>query len=179
MDILLDPTRFNIEQMKQMNMWPPGDIAGLGVLPYIKRLKANNLRVLDVGVGKGENASYLLEHTQTTVKGETKIEKLHGLRFGEEDNDVLEQNMKAPWFDRFELGYPKDMQFDVICINSQGGDLDKNLKEFYNMLKSGGIYCGNDHALPHVKEALHKFRRTVKIGELIHVARGNWFWYRR
>lgn len=187
MNLLMDPTRFGVEQLKQMGMWPPGDIAGLGLLPYIKRIKANDLKFLEVGVGKGENASYILENTQPDVRGNCKISTYYGMYANSESetekefDDVLQNNMKAPWFDRFRLGFTWDDKdkFDIVCVNSHCENLDFQLNLNYNYLKSGGIYCGNDHALVHVKEALNKFRRDKKIGELIHVSRGSWFWYKR
>ena len=174
-NVLMNPDLFTVEQQKQMGIWPPSDIVCHGVFPYIKRLKEENLRILDVGVMKGENAYHML-----SLDEKKKIKKIYGVISQAEGdpNDyesILKKNMKGQ--DRFSLDYV-NQQCNVVCVHANS-DLYNNLKKYYPLLKHNGIFCGNEHHLTHVKEALSKFRREVKIGTPIMVSNGCWMWYKR
>ena len=170
---MLNPDFFTVEQNKEMGMWPPSDIAGVGVAPYVNRLKKDEVLVLDVGVKKGDNAVYLLEKCpKVTVYG-VEIDS----RDQPEITEVRTKNLKDNI--RYFNSWNGDISFDVVCIDASLSELDSNMKTFYNKLKSGGIFCGNEHHLTHVKEALGKFRRESKIGTPIHIANGAWFWIKR
>jgi hypothetical protein len=177
LDLLLNPDLFSIEQAKGMGMWPPSDIVAHGILPYIKRMKHNNIHVLDVGVMKGENAMYLLE------KDEGKIDEVYGIesfasgKSVPEYEKLLHENTKNE--SRFVL-WDNSISgpFDVVCIHSNSA-IEDALPLYYNMVKSNGIFCGNEHHLPHVKDALFKFRREAKIGTPINVSNSCWFWWKR
>ena len=174
-NVLMNPDMFTIDQSKQMGIWPPSDIVAHGVFPYIKRLKEENLRVLDVGVMKGENVYHML-----SLDDNKKIKKIYGVISQSEGdpNDyesVLKKNMENQ--DRFSLGYT-NQHCNVVCINAHS-DIYDNLHKYYKVLKHNGIFCGNEHHLTHVKEALSKFRREVKIGTPIMVSNGCWFWVKR
>lgn len=176
--MLLDPTQFSITQSKEMGMWPPGDIAGIGIWPYVKRLRETNLSILDVGVMKGENVYYLLDKDT-----DNKIEKIYGVvsydqqRKQEFENyeTILKKNTDG--LARFSLDYT-GQPCHVVCIHADS-ELDTNLEKYYSVVKSNGIFCGNDHQLPRVKEALSSFRRKNKIGTPIMIANGCWFWIKR
>lgn len=171
---IMNPDLFTVEQQKQMGIWPPSDIVSHGVWPYIKRLKEENLRVLDVGVMKGENAIHLLSLDESK-----KIKKVYGVISYTEDKkeyeSVLKKNVEG--LDRFSLDY-NNQNCNVICINAYS-DLYNNMKKYYPLLKQNGIFCGNEHNLTQVKEALSKFRREAKIGTPIMVSNGCWMWYKR
>lgn len=174
LDFTIDPNLFSIEQAKSMGMWPPGDVVAYGIMPYVGRMKVDKVKVLDVGVMKGENAYIMLE-----LDKNQKIEKIFGVEINTNEGfeKLVRENLKGE--DRFALWDGEVHEgFDVVCINSQT-PLDEVLPLYYNMVKSNGIFCGNDHALPHVKDALHKFRRDTKIGTPISVSRGSWFWWKR
>lgn len=174
MTLTMDPELFSIAQAKEVGLWPPGNIVAHGVLPYILRLKTNNLAILDVGCMKGENAIYMLEKDT-----KLKIEKIYGIVSVEEGKqdykDILKQNTKDNT--RFTLNY-KDQPVDVVCIHSQS-DLDNTLEKYYDKVKSHGIFCGNEHGTIRVREALGRFRRNKKIGTPINVSNDCWFWYKR
>lgn len=176
--MLLDPTQFSITQSKEMGMWPPGDITGIGIWPYVKRLKEQNLRVLDVGVMKGENAVFLLEKDT-----DNKIKKVYGVvsydqqRKQEFENyeSILKKNTDG--LARFSLNY-SGQSCHVVCVHSNS-ELDVNLEKYYTAVKSNGIFCGNEHDQSRVKDALTNFRRKNKIGTPIMISNGCWFWIKR
>lgn len=175
---MLNPDLFTIEQSKQMGTWPPSDIVSHGIFPYLKRLKEENLRVLDVGVMKGENAIHLL-----SLDDKNKIKKVYGVvSYSDEKKEefkeyetILKKNVENQ--SRFSLEYT-NQHCNVVCIHAHS-DLYNNLNKYYKLLKHGGIFCGNEHHLTHVKEALAKFRREIKIGTPIMVSNGCWFWIKR
>jgi len=175
---MLNPDLFTIEQSKQMGTWPPSDIVAHGIFPYVKRLKEENLRILDVGVMKGENAYHML-----TLDEKNKIKKIYGVvSYSDEKKEefaeyetILKKNMENQT--RFSMEYT-NQHCNVVCIHAHS-DLYNNLNKYYKILKHNGIFCGNEHNLTHVKEALVKFRRETKIGTPIMVSNGCWFWIKR
>lgn len=176
--MLLDPTQFSITQSKEMNMWPPSDLAGIGIWPYIKRIKEYNIRVLDVGVMKGENAYYLLDKDiNNKIKKVYSVVSYDQQRKQEFENyeTILKKNTDG--LARFSLNY-SGQSCHVVCVHADS-ELDINLEKYYSAVKSNGIFCGNEHHLPRVKEALTNFRRKNKIGTPIMIANGCWMWYKR
>jgi 2-polyprenyl-3-methyl-5-hydroxy-6-metoxy-1,4-benzoquinol methylase len=171
----MNPELLSITQSKEMGVWPPGDAVFVkGIYPYIKRLKIESVKVLDVGCMKGEISSYLLELDETE-----KIKKIDlVISGGEKDFEkVLAENIKG----QSKLSIIKEAsdEYDVVMINANAKNLDKTMRKYYSKLKSNGIFCGNDHNSPRVKEALSSFRREDKIGTPILVTNGSWFWYKR
>lgn len=165
----LDPEFFTIQQNKEMGLWPPADIVGPGVYPYINRMKRDKLRVADVGVMKGENAYFLLEKCP-------KIVHYFGIVSGGKDEyqELLKENVKDP---RFKI-VQEEKYLDVVCLNAAIPELDKALDKWYDRLKNEGILCGNEHHLTSVKEALGIFRKKNKNIPLF-VAKGSWFIIKR
>lgn len=166
----MNPDEFTIPEKKAMGMWPPGDLVTLGLFPYIFRLKTDNLQILEVGVGKGENVYSLL-----TLDENRKIATYWGISY-DKDTTILKKNVEG--LDRFQLN-PPEIMFDVVCMDSEVKNLSKRMSDYYKRVKSNGIFCGNNHADTKVKEALHTFRRRDRIGTPILISRGSWFWNKR
>lgn len=176
---MFNPDEFSITQSKAFGIWPPSDIIAHGLYPYIHRLKASSVKVLDVGIMKGEGATFLLERDFGR-----KIEKVYGIKSYDPSmtsesiqkiEKLLQENVAGNT--KISLEYD-DSPVDVVCIHANS-DLDNVIEKYYNALNSNGIFCGNEHHLPRVKESLHKFRRKNKIGTPIMVSNGSWFWYKR
>lgn len=179
--MMINPEFATIEQKKQFGIWPPSDMAAHGVWPYIQRLKKPTVNILDIGAMLGENACYLLDQDAGPKK---KIEHIYCIHsFGSsilpEDQttirSVFDVNTKGR--DRVSVLYPKN-KLDVVCVHHKS-NLDKALNDYYDSLLPNGIFCGTEHGLVEVKEALGRFRRNKKIGTPINVSNGCWFWYKR
>lgn len=172
----LNPELLSITQSKQMGIWSPGGLPSFGVTPYIKRLKKPKIRILDVGVRRGENAYHLFESDRFF-----KIERICGVRYEGEDHfdSLIKENVKD-WNDRFFLDF-KECKFDVVCINTDTNEkeLDSMMNLYYDAVESGGIFCGNNHSTVKTKEALGRLRRTKKIGIPVNVSFDSFFWYVR
>lgn len=183
MTLLMDPELFTINQCKEMSMWPSGDVTGVGLWPYIKRMKEQSVTILDVGVMKGENAFYLFDkdtHPENKKIGKIfafidysdEFRKDHPPEFLVEYEKVIGENIKNE--PRFSFNYQNETA-DVLCINSKSR-FGLNLRKFYDKLRLGGIICGNDHQSTNVKVALSDFRRECKIGTPISISHGYWYW---
>lgn len=171
----MNPELLSITQSKEMGIWAPGSLSSFGVLPYIKRLRKPKIRILDVGVEKGENAFLLFDSDKNN-----KIEQIVGVKYNDKYDILLEINMK-PYKERFSLELD-DSKFDVVCINTTDTtkeELDKAFEKYYDRVNSNGIFCGNNHSQVRVKESLSHLRRTKKIGIPINVSFDNFFWYVR
>lgn len=172
--MFMNPELLSIIQSKEMGLWAPGNFSSFGVMPYIKRLKKPKIKILDVGVQKGENAYFLFESDR-----DNKIEKIVGIKYDETFDSLLEENLKN-YKERFSLELD-DSKFDVVCINTDTTkeNLDKVFDLYYDKVNSNGIFCGNNHSQVKVKDALSLLRRTKKIGIPINVSFDNFFWYAR
>lgn len=173
--MLMNPELFSITQSKEMGLWPPGDAEHVkGIYPYIKRFKADKVKVLDVGCMKGEISVYMLELDESG-----KIKKIDLISSGGDKafEPVLQENIKSN--SKLKVLTETEDEYDIVMVNSDSKNLDKTLRKYYSKLKSNGIFCGNNHGASKVKEALVKFRREDKIGTPINVANGSWFWYKR
>lgn len=172
--MFMNPELLSITQSKEMGLWAPGNFSSFGILPYIKRLKKPKIKILDVGVQKGENAYFLFESDR-----DNKIEKIVGIKYDETFDSLLEENLKN-YKERFSLELD-DSKFDVVCINTDTTkeNLDKVFALYYDKVNSNGIFCGNNHSQVKVKDALSLLRRTKKIGIPINVSFDNFFWYAR
>lgn len=167
----MNPELLSITQSKELGIWAPGNLSSFGVLPYIKRLKKPKIRILDVGVDRGENAFLLFDSNRGN-----KIEKIVGIKYSDEFDSLLEINLKD-YEERFSLELD-DSKFDVVCINTGTSkeNLDKVFDMYYDRVNSNGIFCGNNHSQIYVKESLSKLRRNKKIGIPINVSFDNFFW---
>lgn len=168
--MFLNPENFSITQSKEMGLWPLSDLCADSMYPYIKRMP-EKVNILDVGTMKGENAVRFIE-----LDVKNKIDTIFSIKTCDDYDDLVEKNLKSH-YGKVIMMDPKE-PVDIVCINSKT-DLDKTLKMYYNLAKSNGIFCGNNHSDTKVKEALTKFRRENKIGTPISIAHDCWFWYRR
>lgn len=168
--MMLDPNTFTIDQSKNMGLWPTPDLCATSMYPYIKRM-SNKVNVVDVGTMKGENAVRFIE-----LDMNNKIDTIFSIKTCDDYDDLMEKNLKAH-YGKVIMMDPKE-PVDLVCINSKT-DLDKTLKKYYDLVKSNGIFCGNNHSEEKVKQALIKFRRENRIGTPISVAHDCWFWYKR
>ena len=167
--MILNPELFSITQSKEMGIWPPSDLCANSMSPYIKRMP-EKVSILDVGTEKGENAYRFME-----LDVKNKIDTIYTIGTTNEYDDLVSKNISA--FDKIKFSEPKD-PVDLVCIHSKT-DLDKTLNMYYSFVKSGGIFCGNNHSEEKVKQALTKFRREKRIGTPISIAHDIWFWYVR
>lgn len=175
--MIMNPELFTVKQNKEMGLWPPSDIVGPGIAPYIKRIKKEKVRVLDVGIMKGENAVYLIENCPNArVYG---INEGNPPEYADAPEYAAAQKENLEGLERYWNKWDDDVVFDVVCINAKLVPLDNYMDLYYNKLSSNGIFCGNEHHLMPVKEALVKFRKKNKIGTPIQVSNGCWFWIKR
>ena len=171
--MILDPTLFSITQSKEMGLWPPSDTTSHGIIPYMKRMKSQELIVLDVGIMKGENSYHLIESVPN-------IKTVYGIISYEDGfahdgyEDLVKRNLTGN--EKFSLDYD-DREVDVVCFHHNANP--NVLSKYYEKLKSNGIFSGSEHSLTKVKEFLSKFRRGNKIGTPINVSNGCWFWVKR
>ena len=172
---MLDPDLFEIKQLKAMGMWPASTMTSRGIIPYINRIRKDRVKVTVVGDTKGDTTVDLLENCP-------KIFRVYVVNnYGEDESSqnykkLFETNTQEY---KDKIKYKSDRESDVVCIDLSACT-SENLKLYYELVKSGGIFCGNGHQYVPVKDELSKFRREVKIGTPIQVSnRTIWFWYKR
>ena len=168
--MFLNPELFSITQSKEMGIWPPSDLSASVMMPYIRRMPTQ-VNVLDVGTEKGENVFRFIE-----LDVKNKIDTIYTIKTSKEYDELVDTNLKNH-YGKVVFAVPVD-PVDIVCVNSKT-DLDTTLKQYYRLVKTNGIFCGNNHADERVMKALSKFRRENKIGTPISVALDTWFWYKR
>lgn len=170
-----DPDFFEISQLKTMGMWPASTMTSRGIIPYVNRIRKDKIKITVVGDLKGDTVLDLLENCP-------KIFRLYVVNQYSDDEKsqtykkLFETNTKEF---ASKIRHKSDKESDVVCID-QSACTSENLKLYYPLVKSGGIFCGNGHEYVPVKDELNKFRREVRIGTPIQVSnRAVWFWVKR
>lgn len=168
--MLGDPDLFPIEHLRPMGMWPQVTMTSRGIIPYIKRIKSDKVKITIVGDSKGDSIVDILESCPNVFriyainKEDTKYSKL------------FEQNIQNF---KNKIKFLSDRESDVVCIDGSMCSPEA-LESFYDLVKPNGIFCGNCHEDVSVKDALNTFRRNKRIGTPIQVSnRTVWFWYKR
>lgn len=169
--MFLDPENFTIAQRKEFGMWPDANMISQAMIPYVKRIRSDNVSVLISGDKKGENIVDFVEN----VKKITSITTLNK-DSTEDEKKVFAENTKN--ISIISCDIIKE-PVDIVCV-ADNACTEENLTLIYEAVKHGGIFCGNGHETTKVKEELTKFRRNTRIGTPIMIAnRAVWFWYKR
>lgn len=163
---MIDPDQLTITEKKTMGLWPPQDSMAVTIAPYIRRMRGDDVDVLDIGVGAGENLAYLDENVENIVR-------FYGLSHDNKYEDLLLKNLDH--IKRVDRTY-NAQEVAVVLVNMTPETTPGLLAQYYSKVKKGGYFVGDNHDQPYVKEALSKFRRESKIGTPIQVAKTTWFW---
>lgn len=177
-----DPEFFNIDQCKEMGMWPFTFLSAYAMVPYIKRMPVDREIVgVEVGVLKGESSYVLLEECPN-------ITKLYGIDFYKAHTDyetvrtqesmdqyktIAEKNLET-FKDRFELKVmeshkaaktfrKESLDFVLLDGDHTSDGIKRDLKEWYPKIKTGGYIFIHDTHIPHVHDAIKFFKDENKI----------------
>jgi hypothetical protein len=170
-----DPDFFEIDQLKGMNMWPASTMTSRGVIPYVKRMRTDKVKVTVVGDFRGDTVRDILDSCPNVFRVYV-VNQYADDEKSQAYKSLFESNTKMY---KDKIRYKSDRESDLVCIDQSACTSD-NLALYYKLVKSGGIFSGNGHEYVPVKDELNKFRREVKIGTPIQVSnRAVWFWYKR
>jgi hypothetical protein len=169
-----NPEFFEIEQLKAMGMWPNSTMISRGIIPYVNRLRNDKIKITIVGDIKGESTYDILENCPKVFHVHTVND--FNIEDGELYKNLFTANIKSH---KEKVKFRDDRESDVVCIDQRVCSVE-NLVKYYELTKSGGIFCGNGHEITNVKEQLGLFRRQVKIGTPIMISnRSVWLWIKR
>ena len=191
---LNNPEYFDIDQLKQSNMWPFTFLPAYGMIPYINRMRGDIVGI-EIGVLKGETSYVLLDSCPN-------IKKLYGidryLPYKDIDLDrtaedmenyenIAKKNLKS-FSDRFEFvkADSRDISdkfenesVDFILIDSEHTEenLMSELSLYYPKLKKAGIMFGHDSNIKVVSDTVKKFKSENKIRVPLQYSKNFiWFW---
>ena len=176
----MDPDYFTIQQLKEMGMWPNGNMVSAGLIPYIRRLAGDEKKILFVGNKNGEDVLEFLRllPSDVSVTTVTLGENM------EQHKQVFEANKKLNEYGPISPNRLHEYQsdtviasetFDVVIIDNVFDD--EIMNKYYAALKPLGIMAGNSHDQQQMKETLVEFRKPNKISVPISVAFQHiWFW---
>lgn len=168
--MLGDPDFFDVPTLKQMNLWPSDKMVAKELTPYIRRIKKSNVKILEIGIKKGDNVVYFLENLNC-------IEVIHGINPNTQYDEVLKKNT-SPLGDKFKLVDNPDDNYDVLIYDGDS-NLELLFEKYYPLLPQRGIISGNEHDKLHVKASLKTYRRKNKITAPLHISSGTvWHWFK-
>jgi predicted O-methyltransferase YrrM len=99
-------------------------------------------------------------------------------------------NLLYPYMDKIELlemdattaaSYIPDQSLDYIFIDGDHSysAVVRDLDNYWDKVKTGGIFAGHDWNLPAVNQAVNEFRQKNNITNEIRFTQSNvWFWYK-
>jgi hypothetical protein len=180
----MNPDYFTIEQMKQTGLWPQAHKPAYAMIPYIKRMRGENIVGIEVGVLKAENMNILLTECPNikklygvdNYKPHTDYETIRTVEDMEHYERIANENLKD-FTDRCEIliddssvaakSFEKESA-DFILID---GDHTKegvkaHLSEFYPVLKKGGMLFIHDFQMglaQGLTDGVKEFREENKI----------------
>lgn len=187
-----------IAEYKEQGKWPFDFISAKGLVSVINDLSSRldrNVVGLEIGICKGENIVHFLEQTN-------RIDKIHcidpylpymdwvGPVTQEDMNLWYEITLKnfAPHMDKIVMYKDtsencvskfENEQFDYIFIDGDHSyeGVIKDLYNYYDKVKTGGIFSGHDVNLADVQKALMEFRSVNGINTEIKFTDVNvWYW---
>lgn len=166
-------------------------ISGLGMIPVLKN-HGDNLMGVEIGVCRGENLRYIMEHCPNIKKAvgvdpwkqypemtqkmldsfyENAVENLRDLVKAERVRVLREYSAKA------SLSFV-DETLDFVYIDGEHTfkAVLEDLRCWYSKVKTGGIVSGHDYGMPAVKKALEEFLKEKGIvAEVKTVENSSWY----
>ena len=179
--MLGDPEVFTIEQCKAAGMWPFTFLSAYAMIPYIKRMRGENITGVEVGVLKGETSYVLLEECPNitklygidSYKAHTDYETVRSQEDMDKYRSIAEDNMKscgeryvlkledsvnaAKMFDK------EGLDFVLLDGDHTHTGIKNDLEAWYPKIKKGGYIFIHDTNVLHVYQAVKDFKNDHKI----------------
>lgn len=185
-----------IAELKAQGLWKTRYISASGLIPYVKNLHGN-VRGVEIGACRGENASRFLEEcpniqhldvidpytAYTDVNGTSSQETL------DRSKQICQENL-LPFGDRATLRNTTSLEFcttvpdesfQYIFIdgNHSYEHVRNDIFAWYPKLVPGGIFAGHDVHLRDVQQAINEFRSISMITVPVKTCDNSvWFWYK-
>lgn len=175
---------------------PLKDVSAHGLLSYIKEL-GDDLTGCELGVCKG----FTLRHFLDLAPQITKVYAVDSWTpymdwWGPVTQQMVDNwreyamTLLNPYMDKIELlemdstvaaSHIPDHSLDYIFIDGDHSysAVVRDLDNYWDKVKIGGIFAGHDWNLPEVNQAVNEFRQKNNITSEIRFTQSNvWFWYK-
>lgn len=175
---------------------PLNQVSAYGLLPYVRDL-GTDLTGCELGVCKGFTLRYFFDLAPEISKvyaidswtsymdwwGQVTQNMVDSWR-----NDAMD--LLKPYMDKIEIlemdsvkaaNHISDHSLDYIFIDGDHSyqAVVRDLDNYWNKVKSGGIFAGHDWNLSDVNRAVNEFRQKNNITSEIKFTESNvWFWYK-
>lgn len=172
------------------------DVSAYGLLSYIKEL-GDDLTGCELGVCKG----FTLRHFLDLAPQITKVYAVDSWTpymdwWGPVTQQMVDNwreyamTLLDPYMDKIELlemdatmaaSYIPDQSLDYIFIDGDHSysAVVRDLDNYWDKVKTDGIFAGHDWNLPAVNQAVNEFRQKNNITSEIRFTQSNvWFWYK-
>lgn len=191
-----DEDFMSIEELRTEVGWPLDYTTSKTLIPYIKRLKGDDVSGVEIGTGRGEG-TYLILETCPNVSMDTidpfleyedwigtimqadqdKFKAIARKNLTDFHGRATMINLKS---DEAVNGY-EDNSLDFVIIDGDHSSeqVARDCKNYYSKLRSGGLFAVHDNNLHGVKDGLKKFREENKIRVPLNMASVSMvFWYK-
>jgi len=173
----MNPETFDVQKLKLFGMWPPANLIAADIMPYIRRMKVDNVTIGIFGDTRGENVVAFAENNESK-----KINKIYWTDYP--GTEICKSNLKSA-----EENVPNiitdnrdilEKALHICVIDSSffdRVDIDTILPRMYESVKDGGMFVGGGHDNESIKAKVKLFRQQLKITAPISVVnRHIWFW---
>jgi predicted O-methyltransferase YrrM len=194
--ILTDVDFMTVEEIRNEMGWPLEYTSVKGLAPYIARL-GDGATGIEIGTCRGESAYLILETCanvntihcidpwlayddwagkldQETMDKFEAITRKNLEQFGDRANIIKSKADDV-------VGKFADESVDFVFVD---GDHSyeatlKDIENYYNKVRKGGIFSGHDYNLEPVRQAIEDFRNKNKVRIPIQKTINSvWFWYK-
>jgi predicted O-methyltransferase YrrM len=182
----------SVEEQKKENTWPSQYTSTLGLPPYIRRLRKEDVTYVEAGTGNGEGLCYVLEQcpniksaytidpylpyvdwngkiTKEQIDASKELANINFTSYGTKINCV-----------RSFKEIPENLSIDVLYIDADNSynTTYTIMKEMIGKVSPEGIVAVHNARMGPVSMALTNIRREFKQTGTIHTIQNNtWFWY--
>jgi predicted O-methyltransferase YrrM len=176
-----DEDFMTVKQVAQEVGWPLEYTTTKGLVPYINRIRSEDLKGIEIGTGRGEGSYLLLEKC-------SKLNKLYTIdpfkeymdwvgiieqKYQEKFEEIAKTNLsefgsraelvKKSSDDAVSMFEDNGMDFIFIDGDHSAEQVKKDCDNYYPKLKVGGIFAVHDTNLNMVREGLKRFRDEKKV----------------
>lgn len=186
-----------ISEMKESGAWQDRYISAPGLIEILGSLKAPTLGI-EIGVAAGENICHTLDHCPNIrhiyaidpwepyedTNGEASKELVEESHACAIDNFKTYGARVQPYrctSDHFFGLFGKSIEVDYVFIdgNHDYEYVYRDIANFYNMVRVGGIISGHDVHIGHVLDAIDNFAGTLSYKPLVHKVPNCAWWFKK
>jgi predicted O-methyltransferase YrrM len=181
-----------VSDYKAQNNWPYSWLSAQGLVQRVSGM--GSIRVLEIGVSRGENAHYFLENCLNIVEYVgvdpymPYFDVTHPVSKEDIEGAMADMQTNLIGFDNYRhvratsedaVKQFEDESFDYIFIDGDHSyeAVKRDINLYFSKCKTGGVFAGHDWNLSDVQQAVNEFRTKNSINApLEQTSVQVWYW---